>query len=236
MGQGANHVAASPSGTPGGASSSGGRTPTAHPERYGGQGSSYPSYEARAAAAAAGTPATSVLSTSSFSPPQPLVLLAVRPLGRVSELEGGGSLQMLLAVAPSAAHAVMSLLTQQPSALQSLISSRCPLLLPCCRRAAAGCCAAAPVPLVRGAAPVGRQRSESLGGEQPPSTSRSRPTSAAAGARAAAAPDSSLIQAPRRSQEWAAGREWVALRQLSCCLLLGIDYAPVVSSSRLSNV
>ena len=91
MGQRGNRGAASPSGTPGGASSGGGRTPTAHPER----GSSHLSYEARAAAAAAGTPATSVLSTSSFSPPQPLVLLAVRPLGRVSELDGG-RLRMLL--------------------------------------------------------------------------------------------------------------------------------------------
>lgn len=88
MAQGGKRGAALPSGTPGGASSSGGRTPTAHPERYGGQELDYASYEAGAAAGAAGTPATSVLSTSSFSPPQPLVLLAVWPLGRVSEAVG----------------------------------------------------------------------------------------------------------------------------------------------------
>lgn len=74
--------------------SPGAATPMAHPERpdreaeaeeeegYG----SYPAGGAvggRSAAVVAATPATSVLSTSSFSPPQPLVLLAVRPLGRV---------------------------------------------------------------------------------------------------------------------------------------------------------
>lgn len=44
----------------------------------------YGSYPAPASVKRGGTPATSMLSTSSFSPPRPLVLMAVRPLGRVS--------------------------------------------------------------------------------------------------------------------------------------------------------
>ncbi|PRW59511.1 hypothetical protein C2E21_1411 [Chlorella sorokiniana] len=67
-------------------------TPMAHPEpAWGafageddedaeeGQGCGYP---APGSIRRGGTPATSMLSTSSFSPPRPLVLLAVRPLGR----------------------------------------------------------------------------------------------------------------------------------------------------------
>ncbi|EFN54247.1 hypothetical protein CHLNCDRAFT_135780 [Chlorella variabilis] len=57
---------------------SGAATPMAHPERYGG-------FAAGCGGAGAATPttATSMLSTSSFSPPRPLALLAVRPLGRM---------------------------------------------------------------------------------------------------------------------------------------------------------
>lgn len=44
----------------------------------------YGSYPAHGSIRGSSTPATSMLSTSSFSPPRPLVLLAVRPLGRVS--------------------------------------------------------------------------------------------------------------------------------------------------------
>lgn len=72
------------------ADSTDGATPMAHPERPGWQAAEAPQGEGPGsvaakmlAAAGSATPATSVLSTSSFSPPQPLVLLAVRPLGRV---------------------------------------------------------------------------------------------------------------------------------------------------------
>lgn len=72
-----------------------GATPMAHPERSGWQAAGAQGDECAGSVAAgvrapgraatgATTPAVSVLSTSSFSPPQPLVLLAVRPLGRVS--------------------------------------------------------------------------------------------------------------------------------------------------------
>ena len=70
----------------------------AHPEpRFGGEEEGeeeeeeeegHGSYSGRRAPSA--TPGASVLSTSSFSPPQPLMLLAVRPLGRVRPLAGGG--------------------------------------------------------------------------------------------------------------------------------------------------
>lgn len=71
----------------------------AHPEpRFGGEEEGeeqeeeeeegHSSYSGRRAPSA--TPGASVLSTSSFSPPQPLMLLAVRPLGRVRPLAGGG--------------------------------------------------------------------------------------------------------------------------------------------------
>lgn len=66
-------------------------TPMAHPEPAlaGGEGAdeeeeAHGSYPAPASVRRSGTPATSMLSTSSFSPPRQLVLLAVRPLGRVS--------------------------------------------------------------------------------------------------------------------------------------------------------
>ena len=71
-------------------------TPMAHPEpaygAFAGQDDEeaaeeeegYGSYPAPASVKRGGTPATSMLSTSSFSPPRPLVLMAVRPLGRVS--------------------------------------------------------------------------------------------------------------------------------------------------------
>ena len=75
-------------------------TPMAHPEPAlaGGEGAdeedegAYGSYPASASVRRSGTPATSMLSTSSFSPPRQLVLLAVRPLGRVSCRRPGGCL------------------------------------------------------------------------------------------------------------------------------------------------
>ncbi|KAL4458308.1 hypothetical protein ABPG75_013173 [Micractinium tetrahymenae] len=82
-----------------------GATPMARPERSGwqaadaeeeaeGSGSVAAGLRARGRfAAGATTPATSVLSTSSFSPPQPLVLLAVRPLGRARRGGGAGLLR-----------------------------------------------------------------------------------------------------------------------------------------------
>lgn len=100
MGQRANQAASpSPLRLP---ASTGGATPMAHPEPpFGGEEEEaeegYGSYGGVRRGGST-TPGASMLSTSSFSPPQPLVMMAVRPLGRVSL--GAGVLPCCCSILP----------------------------------------------------------------------------------------------------------------------------------------
>lgn len=158
---------------------SAGPTPMAHPEHLtlDEAKESYGSYAAaggRAGArAAAATPATSALSTSSFSPPQPLVMLAVRPLGRVSR---GGMGACFCHACRAGVLLCLILLDRAACSRRGASedaharwssSSR-----PARHAAALGSCVVA----ARAGGCVVRQRSASSGGEQPRSTSRSHPT------------------------------------------------------------
>lgn len=191
----------------------------AHPERPGwlpagaqaeeGAGSVAAGARARQRiAAGATTPAASMLSTSSFSPPQPLVLLAVRPLGRVSRpsvwlARPGLTMEAGFGPRSMAARALAYLCSPAPDP-RALHAASIPRASTCRRVAALarGFCAA-----VAGCG--GRRRSGSSAAGLLPSTSRSRPTSAGpvatTGSRQARhrhpslVPAASALQAPKRS-------------------------------------
>ncbi len=207
-----------------------GATPMAHPEHSGwqtethgdeGVGSVAAGVRARGRiATGATTPAVSVLSTSSFSPPQPLVLLAVRPLGRVSRsacvFAGTAGLKFKCWVGPTSVAVRFLVLPGQPCPRSPCTlgnQSRQFRVCPPSRRVVApvlGCCVAA-------AGCGGRQRSESSAAGQLPSTSRSHPTSAeAAAATASRAPQRRGRSQCGRSKRCASAKQSARAFSLLC--------------------